>query len=81
MRLQVVYMEVFELNPRQEIFDCLVPTLMLVPTKADPTAKERSCKRSTVDASGAGGVEMILAVLGLFSLVCGFGTTGLSLGE
>ena len=81
MQLQVVYMEVLELNPRQGIFDCLVPTFMLAPTKADPTAKERSCKRSTVDAIGAVGVEMILAVLGPFSLACGFGTTGLSLGE
>ena len=34
-----------------------------------------------VDASSAGGIEMILAVLGLFSLACGFGTNGLSLKE
>ena len=34
-----------------------------------------------VDASGAGGIEMILAVLGPFSLACRFGTNGLSLKE
>ena len=54
---------------------------MLVLTKADPITKERSCKRGTVGASGAGGIEMILAVLGPFSLACGFGTNGLSLKE
>ena len=54
MRLQVVYMEVLELNPRQGIFDCLVPTLMQVPTKADSITKERSCKRGAVGARGAG---------------------------
>ena len=50
-------------NPRQGIFDCLVPTLVLAPTKADPTAKERSCKRGAVGAKGAGGIDMILALL------------------
>ena len=45
--------------------DCLVlPTLVLVPTKANPITKERSCKQRTVGASGAGGIEMILALLG-----------------
>ena len=34
-----------------------------------------------VDVSGAGGIEIILAVLGPFSLACGFGTNGLSLKE
>ena len=52
-----------ELNLRQEVFDCLIlPTLELVPTKADPTTKKQSCKRGMVGASGAGGIEMILAV-------------------
>ena len=36
---------------------------MLVPAKADPITKERSCKRGTVGASGAGGINMILALL------------------
>ena len=43
--------------------------------------KEQSCKRGTVGASGAGGIEMILAVLGPFLLAYGFGTNGLSLKE
>ena len=47
-------MEVLELNPRQGIFDCLVPTLIQVPTKADSITKERSCKRGAVGARGAG---------------------------
>ena len=34
-----------------------------------------------VDVSGARGIEMIFAVLGPFSLACGFGTNGLSLKE
>ena len=37
---------------------------MLVPTKADLIAKEQSCKWGTTGASDAGGIEMILAVLG-----------------
>ena len=36
---------------------------MLVPTKADPITKERSCKRGMVGANGAGGINMILAFL------------------
>ena len=49
---------------------------------ATPLAtKEQRCKRGTVDARGAGGIEMILAVLGPVSLACGFGTNGLSLKE
>ena len=54
---------------------------VLVLTKASPITKERSCKRGTVGASGTGGIEIILAVLGLFSLACEFGTTNLSLNE
>ena len=54
---------------------------VLVLTKADPIMKEQSCKRGMVGASGAGGIEMILAVLGPFSLACGFRTNGLSLKE
>ena len=34
-----------------------------------------------VDASGAGGIEMILAILGHFLLACEFRTNGLSLKE
>ena len=41
---QTLLKESFELNPKQRIFDSLVLTLMLVPTKADPTAEEQSCK-------------------------------------
>ena len=33
---------------------------MLVPAKAE---EERSCKRDTVEAKGAGGIDMILALL------------------
>ena len=54
---------------------------MLVLTKADLITKKQSCKRGTVGVSGAGGIEMILAVLGPFSLAYGFGTNGLSLKE
>ena len=50
-------------------------------TDANPTTKEQSCRRGTVGASGASGIEMILVVLGAFSLACGCGTTGLSLEE
>ena len=74
MRLQVVYTEALEsprlfrresLNstPGQGIFDCLVPTLVLVPTKADHIAEERSCKWDTIGVKGAGGIDMILALL------------------
>ena len=37
---------------------------MQVPTKANPTTKERSCKRGAVGAKSAGGINMILALLG-----------------
>ena len=50
----------------------MVATLMLAPTKANPIIKR---------TKGAGGIEIILAVLWPFSLTCGFGTTGLSLKE
>ena len=72
MRLQVIYMEALE-SPRlfrrkalnsiqgKGSFDCLVATLVLVPTKAK---EERNCKRGTVGARGAGGIEIILALLG-----------------
>ena len=43
--------------------------------------KKQSCKRGTVDTSGAGGIEMILAILEPFLLAYKFGTTGLSLKE
>ena len=36
---------------------------MLVPTKADPITKKQSYKRGTVDASSAGGINMIFALL------------------
>ena len=52
-----------KLNPRQGIFDCLVPTLVLVPTKADHTAEEQSCKWDTIGVKGVGGIEMILTLL------------------
>ena len=38
---KTLWKESFELDLRQEIFDCLVfPTLVLVPMKADPTTKK-----------------------------------------
>ena len=36
---------------------------MLVLTKADPIAKEQSCKRGTVSAKDASGIDMIFALL------------------
>ena len=54
MRLQVIYIEVLELNLRQEIFDCLVPTLMQMPRKADFIKNEGSCKWDAVGTCGAG---------------------------
>ena len=36
---------------------------MLVPTKANPITREQSYKRGTVGASGAGGINMIHALL------------------
>ena len=57
-----------ELNPRQKNFNCLVLTLVLVPTITDPTAKEQCCKRGAVGAKDAGGINIILAFLnGFFS--------------
>ena len=35
-----------------------------MPTKANPTTKEQSCKWGTTGASDAGGIKIILAVLG-----------------
>ena len=61
---EILSKESFELDPRQGGFGCLVlSTLVLVPTKADLTMKEQSCKRGMVGAGGAGGSEMILALL------------------
>ena len=48
MQLQIVYPEALEseLNPRQrDYFFGLVPTLVLMPTKADPTAWEQAINR------------------------------------
>ena len=53
----------FELNPKQKILDCLVPKLVLMPTKVDHIAKEQSCKRGAVGAKGTGSINMILALL------------------
>ena len=33
---------------------------MLIPTKADPTTKDQSCKQGTIRASDTGGIKMIL---------------------
>ena len=51
--------ENLELNPRQGIFGCLISTLVLASTKADPTAKEQNCKQGMVGDYGAGGIEVI----------------------
>ena len=67
-----------EPNPRKRNH-FLALICVFVPTKADLIAKKWSYKRGMVDAGGASSIEMILAVLGLFSLACRFGTTGLSL--
>ena len=56
-------------------------TYVLILTKADPITKKKSCKRGTVGANGIGGIKIILAVLGSFSLAYRFGTNGLSLKE
>ena len=56
MQLQVIYTETLEseLNPRQGGHSFgLVPMLVLVPTKTDPTTKKQSCKRGMVRASSA----------------------------
>ena len=42
--IQILSKESLELNPRQGSFNCLVPTLVLEPTKADPTTEEQSYK-------------------------------------
>ena len=56
--------ESFELDPRQEIIDCLVfLTLVLVPMKADPITKEQTCKRGAVGACGADGIKIVLALV------------------
>ena len=74
MRLQVIYLEALE-SPRlfrrktlnsiqgKKNFDCLVATLVPVPTKADHTAEEQSCKWDTIGVKGAGGIDMILTLL------------------
>ena len=75
MQLQVVYPEALEssrlfrksnleLIPRKRSFGCRVPMFVLVPIKADPITKKRSCKQGTIGASGAGGIVMISALLG-----------------
>ena len=60
----------FEIKPRQGSFNCLIPMLVLAPTKADPTAKEQSCNQGTVRDYGAGNIEIILALLGGLSVDC-----------
>ena len=47
----------------QKILDCLVPTLILVPTKVDPTTEEQNCKWDMVSVKGAANINMILALL------------------
>ena len=51
-----------ELDPRQEILDCLLLMLVLVLTKADHTTEEQSCKWDTVSVKGAGDIDMIFAL-------------------
>ena len=75
---QTLLKESLELNPRQKSH-FLALTCAFVLTKADFITKKWSCKRGMVDASSAGNIKMILAVLGPFLLACGFKTTGLSL--
>ena len=60
---QIFSKKSLELNPIQGIFDCLVLTLVLVPTKTDSTARKWSCKRSAVGAKGVDDIDMILELL------------------
>ena len=70
MRLWVVYTEALE-SPRLFQREALNSTqgqgssTAWFPdaNKADPTAKEQSCKRGTVGTKSAGGIDMILALL------------------
>ena len=53
----MVYTETFEseLNPRQGSYSFdLIPTLVLVSTKTDPTMKKQSCKQGMVETGSAG---------------------------
>ena len=54
--------ESLELNPWRRSH-CLALTLVLMPTKADPTIKEQSRKRGMVEANSADGIDMILTLL------------------
>ena len=60
---QAFLKESLEFNPRQKIFDCLVPTLVLAPMKADSTTKKQSCKRGTVGAKSASDINRTFALL------------------
>ena len=80
----MIYIKAFksELNSKQEShsFD-LVLTLVLAPTKADPTVKEQSCKQVTVENYGTGGIETILNFLSTFLVAFCFRAIGFSLEE
>ena len=70
--IRVLPKESIKLDPRQGNFG-LALTLVLVSARTDPTLNERSCKRGTVNASGAGSLEMILTLLvGLVTFHVGF---------
>ncbi len=56
--------ESLEIHPRQGGHSfALDSALVLVPTNADPTTKERGCKGCAIATLGAGGVEVILTLL------------------
>lgn len=50
---KILSKESFELNLRQRSFDYLVPTLVLMPTKADPTVEQQYYKWNMVVVAGA----------------------------
>ena len=51
---QTLSKESFELNPRQRSFGYLIPTLMLMPTKVDPTTKNMIANGIWLELSSAG---------------------------
>lgn len=60
---EILSKESLEIHPRQGGYSfALYSALVLVPTKADPTTRERGCKGCAIATLGAGGVEAILTV-------------------
>ena len=68
-----------ELDPRQGIFDFLVPTLVLVLIKANPIAKEQSYKQGAVGVKAPVVLTWSLHFSRAFLMACKFGITGFNL--